>query len=61
MKTEITITVTKDCYILCNVFRFMLADLIVYYMSNVSLPKFLDAKEDEYVHPATYFFVQCTV
>lgn len=60
MKTEITLTTTKDCYILCNLFRFRLRDLLVYYMQHVSLQKFLEAREDESVHPATDFFVQCT-
>lgn len=59
MKTEITVTMTKDCYILCDVFRFMVKDLLVYYMKNVSLREFVEAKERGNVHPATDFFMMC--
>lgn len=61
MKTAITLTITKDCYILCDVFRFAIEDLLQYYMKNVSLQQFLEAKKGDYVHPATILFVQCAV
>lgn len=61
MKTAITLTLTKDCTILCNVFRFRMQELLVYYMKQVRLATFVEAKDEEKVHPATIHFVQCTV
>ena len=59
MKTEITLIVTKDCTILCNVFRFRLPGLLKYYMKQVRLAAFLE-EEKKKLHPATIHFVQCT-
>jgi hypothetical protein len=44
MKTEITLTLTKDYYILANVFQFTIQDLLLYYMSNISLITFLEQR-----------------
>ena len=60
MATEITLTATKDYYVLSNVFQFDLKDLLLYYMKNVSLAAFLDDDKEDYVHPATTYFVMCT-
>lgn len=55
MKTEITLTITKDCTIFCNVFRFRLPELLAYYMRHVRLATFLESAEEK-IHPATTFF-----
>jgi hypothetical protein len=59
MKTEITLTVTKECAILCDIFGFGLEDLLRYYMKQVSLSGITANTKPGDINCATLFFIHC--
>jgi hypothetical protein len=60
METEIHLTVPKDCYILCRIFRCTIEDILLFYTDNVSPDLFLKNEADKDVECATYFFFRYT-
>ncbi|HVY74335.1 MAG TPA: hypothetical protein VG890_05860 [Puia sp.] len=57
MENEIELTVPKDCYILCEIFRCIPEDTLLFYMKHVSVDAFLARDADRNVELATGFFL----
>lgn len=58
MQTEIRLLITKDCFILCHIFRCTIEDILLFYIRHVSVSAFLQEEEDEETELATYFFIK---
>jgi len=60
MEIKTSLTVPKDCYILCNIFRCTIEDILLFYIDHVSFDRFLKDEADKDVEYATYFFIKYT-
>jgi hypothetical protein len=59
-REQICLTVPKNCYILCNIFRCTIEDILLFYMDHVSFDRFLKDEADKDVGYTTYFFIKYT-
>jgi len=60
MEIKTSLTVPKDCYILCNIFRCTIEDILLFYIAHVSFDRSLEDEADKDVEDATYFFIKYT-
>jgi hypothetical protein len=56
MKTTITLTLSKECIILCDIFRFAMEDLLLSYMKQVAANE-ETAETKEELNSAGLFFM----
>lgn len=57
MQQEITIKLTKDLLILCDVFCITPEELLRNFINHVSLPRYMNCEKSELVETATAFFL----
>ena len=60
MKTDIIITIPKDCYIACNIFSCSIEELLQFYVSHICIDTFLKDRTEDIYEVATYFFLKFT-
>jgi hypothetical protein len=60
MEIKTRLAIPKDCYILCNIFRCAIEDILLFYIDHVSFDRFLKDEADKDVEDATYFFIEYT-
>jgi hypothetical protein len=57
MKIRLQLTVTKDCHILCRLFRCRVEDLLLYYMQQVNIEQLAKGRATKEVECATWLFL----